>query len=80
MPRIGQVCWKVLECIFEKDGFVFKREEGDHRSYVKEGVSRPVVIPKYKEVLIRIIQSNMKTAGMTRGRYFEYLKVCKQAA
>lgn len=41
-------------------------------SFVKDGVSRPVVIPKYPEIGINIIQSNMRTAGMTRKEYFKY--------
>jgi predicted RNA binding protein YcfA (HicA-like mRNA interferase family) len=77
MPRIAPIHWKVLECIFLKDGFVFERQQGDHRSYTKENVLRPVVIPTYKEVLPDIILSNMRTAKMTRKRYFELLKRCK---
>ena len=73
MPRLTAVRWQVLECIFKKDGFVFEREEGDHRSYIKPGVLRPIVIPKYKAVCIDIIQANMRTAKMTRESYFEYL-------
>jgi len=50
MPSLKPVHWKVLECIFLKDGFVFERQKGDHRTYSKAGVSRPVIIPTYKEV------------------------------
>ena len=77
MPRITPIKWKVLECIFIKDGFSFDRQEGDHRSYVKKGILRPVVIPTYREIDTEIIRSNMRTAGMTRERYFELLKKCK---
>ena len=77
MPRITPVNWKVLECIFLKDGFVFDRQVGDHRSYVKPGIARPVVIPTYKEIDTDIILSNMRTAGMSRERYFALLKMCK---
>ena len=77
MPRLTPVKWKTLECIFLKDGFVFERQEGDHRAYSKKGVLRPVVIPTYKEIDLDIIQSNMRTAGMSRERYFEILAICK---
>ena len=77
MPRITPVRWKVLECIFQHDGFAFERQIGDHRSYVKKGVFRPVVIPTYKEVDVDIILANMRTAGMTRKRYFELLARCR---
>jgi predicted RNA binding protein YcfA (HicA-like mRNA interferase family) len=63
-----------LECIFLKDGFVFDRQEGDHKVYVKNGVLRPVIIPTYKEIDVEIIRANMRTAGMSRERYFQLLK------
>ena len=77
MPRITPVNWKVLECIFLKDGFTFDRQVGEHRACVKPGVLRPVIIPTYKEIDVDIIQSNIRTAGMTRERYFELLNICK---
>jgi len=77
MPRITPVHWKILECIFQEDGFIFERQEGDHRSYVKKGVPRPVVIPTYKEIDKDIIFSNMRTAGMSREKYFKLLNQCK---
>jgi len=80
MPRITPVHWKVLECIFMKDGFKFERQKGDHRSYVKKSVLRPVIIPTYKEVDQDIIQSNMRTAGMDREKYFKLLVACKSCA
>jgi len=58
MPRINPVHWKTLECIFLKAGFVFDRQKGDHRSYVKPGCLRPVVIPKYKEIDVDIRLDN----------------------
>jgi predicted RNA binding protein YcfA (HicA-like mRNA interferase family) len=77
MPRITPVSWKTLECIFKKDGFGFERQTGDHRIYVKRSVPRPVVIPTYNEIDVEIIRGNMRTAGISRERFFELLKECK---
>ncbi|MEN6438184.1 MAG: type II toxin-antitoxin system HicA family toxin [Syntrophobacter sp.] len=76
-PRITPVHWKVLECIFLKDGFAFERQESSHRSYTKPGILRPVVIPTYNEIDDDIIRGLMRTAGLTRAKYFEYLEQCK---
>ena len=46
MPRLSPVSYKVLECIFELDGFRRTREHGDHIIYTKPDVIRPAVIPK----------------------------------
>lgn len=73
MPRITPVGWRTLEKVFLADGFVLEREKGSHRVYSKPSVSRPVVIPKYKELGVDIIKSNMRTAGMSNRRYFNLL-------
>jgi len=79
MPRLTPITWKVLECIFVKDGFAFERQIGSHRTYSKPGIMRPVVIPVHsKPIEIEAIMSNMKTAGMSRDRYFKLLKICKK--
>ena len=44
------------------------------RVYTREGVLRPVVIPKYSSVPVFIIKNNLRTAGISRERYFELLK------
>ncbi|HEX3355950.1 MAG TPA: type II toxin-antitoxin system HicA family toxin [Tepidisphaeraceae bacterium] len=73
MPRITPVSWQRLEKIFLASGFVFARQVGSHRSYVKAGVSRPVVIPTYDEVPVFIIRNNLRTAGISRDEYFRLL-------
>ena len=76
MPRITPTHWAKLRCVFEKAGFVFDREEGDHIALVKAGIKRPVIIPKYKYVGLDIILANMRTANMSRAEYFKYLSQC----
>lgn len=73
MPKIIPVPWTTLERVFLRDGWEFDRQEGSHRSYVKAGVARPIVIPTYHAVPVSIIRNNMKTAGMSRERYFALL-------
>ena len=77
MPRIAPVHWKRLRCVFELDGFVFKkRTDGSHWVGEKPGVARPVVIPEYSEIDLDIIMANMRTAKMKRKRYLELLGRC----
>lgn len=74
MPRITPVHWKSLEKVFLAVGFRFARQKGSHRSYTKPGVLRPVVIPTYDEVSVRIIRKNLQTAGISRDEYFRLLR------
>ena len=71
--RLRPCRWQQLAKVFEKDGFARNRLEGDHLVMTKPGVPRPVVIPMVREVAVFIIRNNMRTAGMTRARYFELL-------
>jgi predicted RNA binding protein YcfA (HicA-like mRNA interferase family) len=73
MPKFTPVDWKTLERVFLAAGFQFARQEGSHRSYVKAGIPRPVVIPAYHEVPVFIIRNNLKTAGISRDDYFRLL-------
>ncbi|MFQ5453977.1 MAG: type II toxin-antitoxin system HicA family toxin [Candidatus Zixiibacteriota bacterium] len=74
MPRITPQHWRTLEKVFLKAGFTFERESSSHRVYSKPGVNRPIVIPKYKEVAVDIIKSNMRTAELTNKEYFKLLE------
>lgn len=74
MPKLSPVHYKVLGHVFELDGFRCTREEGDHLIYTKPGVIRPVVIPRYRAVPVFVIKNNLRTAGMSRERYFELLE------
>ena len=43
----------------------------------KEGIKRPLIIPVYKDVDVDIIRGLMRTAGMSRERFFQLLAECK---
>ena len=76
MPPLRPVDYRTLAKVFERDGFIFDRQRGDHLIYIKPGVKRPLVIPMYKEVPVFIIKNLLRTAGMSRDQYFELLKNC----
>jgi predicted RNA binding protein YcfA (HicA-like mRNA interferase family) len=56
------------------EGFQRVKEEGDHLIYARRGVPRPVVIPRYAAVPVFVIKNNLRTAGLSRERYFEFLR------
>ena len=73
MSRLAPVDWRTLVRIFEADGFTQNRTTGSHIVLTRPGIARPVIIPKYAEVGLDLIRSNMGTAGMSRERYFKLL-------
>ena len=73
MPKLKPTEWRVQVRVFAADGFTIERESGSHIVMSKSGVARPVIVPKYPAVGIDIIRSNMRTAHMSRERYFNLL-------
>ena len=78
MPRLTAVSWKVLECIFLLAGFRFARQHGSHRTYIRPGCPRALVIPAHnRPVDTHVILSNLRSAGMDRAEYFRLLEQCR---
>ena len=73
MPKLKPVSYKYLVKVLEAKGFRCVRIEGDHMIFTKAGVTRPVVVPKYAAVPVFVIKNNLRTAGISRERYFEVL-------
>lgn len=73
MPRITPVSYRQLANLFERDGWRLARQKGDHLIYTKAGNIRPLVIPMYDEVPVFIIKNLLRTASMSRARYFTLL-------
>ncbi len=59
--------------VLEKEGFVLARQRGDHMIFTKPGILRPVVVPRYDPLPIFIIKNILRTARISRDRYFELL-------
>ncbi|MFH0959619.1 MAG: type II toxin-antitoxin system HicA family toxin [Pseudomonadota bacterium] len=73
--KITPTHYEILIRIFELDGFSIRGQKGDHIVMTKPGVRRPLVIKSSpKLVPVTHIRTNMTTAGMTRGRFFELLE------
>ncbi|HEY5891627.1 MAG TPA: type II toxin-antitoxin system HicA family toxin [Chthoniobacterales bacterium] len=77
MPKFAPVDWQTLDRVFTKAGFRFVRQEGSHRSYVRDATTRPVVIPCYREVPVFVIRNNLKAAGIGRDEYSRILDECR---
>lgn len=73
MPRITTVSYKKLIHLLELEGFTLVRERGDHMIFSKTGILRPVVVPRYDALPVFIIKNVLRTAGISRERYFELL-------
>ena len=73
MPRITPVTYRKLVRVLELESFALARQRGDHMVFTKPGVKRPVVVPRYNPLPIFIIKNVLRTARISRERYFELL-------
>ena len=74
--RLTPTDWKTLVRIFEADGFKYDRTHGSHMAFIKAGIPRPLIIPRYDEVPVFIISGLLRTAGMSRERFLELMRNC----
>lgn len=58
--------WKELAKLCESEGCRLDREKGDHYIMVKDGLARPVVIPKKRDLGEDIVLSVGRTLGLNR--------------
>jgi len=74
MSRLTPVSWRKFEKFLLFIGCRLTREKGDHRIYWREGLKRPVVIPKDKDLPIFIIRNNLRILDISLEEYTEILK------
>ena len=74
MAHLTPIHWKKFEKFLLFVGCSFERQKGDHRIYWREGLKRPVVIPRDGELPIFIIRNNLRILDTTSEEYLEILK------
>ncbi len=74
MTHLTPIHWRKFEKFLLFVGCRFEREKGDHRIYWREGLRRPVVIPRDKELPVFIIRNNLRILGIDSEGYLEILK------
>ncbi len=74
MSRITPIPHRKLVRVLELEGFVLARQSGDHMVFTKPGIQRPVVVPRYDALPVFIIKNALRTARISRDRYFELLE------
>ena len=69
MPRLTPIHWKKFEAFLFLIGCQLIREKGDHRIYQKDGLSRPLVVPRDTQLPVFIIRNNLRVLGITPDEY-----------
>lgn len=74
MPKLSRIHWKKFEKFLLCVGCEFMREKGDHRIYWKQGLPRPIVVPRRNQLEIFIILNNLRLLGISAKEYEMILK------
>lgn len=77
MPRLAPIHWKKFETFLLHVGCRFVREKGDHRIYRRDGLARPLVIPRDTQLPIFIIRNNLRVLGISTEEYLEIIERLK---
>jgi predicted RNA binding protein YcfA (HicA-like mRNA interferase family) len=75
MPRVTPVHYRKIVRILEHEGSILARERGDQMVFTKSEIARPVVVLRYDLLPVFIIKNVLRTAGISRERYFELLEM-----
>jgi len=58
----------------ESKGCRYIRTKGSHMIFKREGLKRPLVIPKDKEISTKVIRTNLQTLEISTKQYEEEIK------
>ena len=58
---------------FRYIGCTFKRQTGSHKVYWKDGLLRPVIVPRKREIPVSIIRSDLRTLNLSPEEYLRIL-------
>jgi len=67
------VKWKDLVKVCESVGCRYDRQRGDHYIMVREGLSRPVVIPMKSNLKEDIVLGILRTIGLSKAEFLKRL-------
>ncbi|MCR4311969.1 MAG: type II toxin-antitoxin system HicA family toxin [Candidatus Uhrbacteria bacterium] len=66
MPHLSPMHWKRFDAFLISIGCVLVREKGDHRVYHREGLIRPIVIPRDTQIPVFILKNNLRLLGISQ--------------
>lgn len=74
MPKIPSISSKKFCKFLILIGCEYIRTEGDHDIFWKDGIMRPLVVPKRKDLPTFIIFNSLKTLGISKDEFLKRIK------
>lgn len=73
MAKLAPIHWRRFERVLVYLGCCFIREKGDHRIYTRDGLPRPLVVPRDTQLPVFIIRNNLRVLGVSIEEYLNVL-------
>lgn len=74
MPHLKPIHWRKFEKFLLFIGCYLDREKGDHRIYWRDGLKRPVVVPRETQLPVFVIRNNLRILSIKPKEYLEILR------
>ena len=72
MPKYKPLRPQEIEKILKKLGYIYKRQRGDHRIWIKEG-KNTIPVPVYDEISGWLLSEIIRQTGLTKKKFYEFL-------
>ena len=80
MTKIKDHGWKDCVRVLKEFGFTYEKTEGDHDSYTKPGLTRPIIVPRWSSLPDFIIGNILRAGNISRKEYARALSSGKKKA
>ena len=74
MSKNRPIEWKEFDKFLKFVGCEFKRSKGDHRIYSRQGLKRPIVVPRHNPLPLFVVRNNLRVLGMTLEDFYKIRK------
>ncbi len=71
--RIVPIGWRQFEKFLRHVGCIYVGQEGSHRKWRRQGLTRPIIVPR-RLLTVSLIRNNLRTLGISHEEYTDTLK------
>jgi hypothetical protein len=71
LPRLTPIGWQGFDKFLKFIGCTFQGQEGSHLKYYRDGLSRPIIFPKDKELSRFIVKNNLRLLNISTAQFID---------
>lgn len=75
--KLPVVSWKEVERVLTKLGYVFDRQRGSHRIYVRAQPPDTISVPQHREIAKGTMKSILRKLGLQPDDFIKFMRDCE---